>query len=290
LSLDMFMEFVPHPFFPRQMIIGPRVAPGAGPLGHQSQVQQVLVAIVKGTFADDDPSATPLPPDQQLGICAADDPFVPGNFTELRYEHDLAAFKPRTDVVVLGAPAPPDPNPIPGTHFERVALGVAQMITTPPFPSSRVTFGWQSRTEGPRLSLAGDAENFDPATMLLPLQFENRFFNGGLYTTGSQPAFTHPASGATVRVETSARYSLSGGGSELRTEVHELHLPDPFPRAVITYRSGSSLTASLASQPLPMVADTIVYDKATGHFYVVWRGVWDFASVPADRYVRLVLS
>ncbi len=101
--------------------------------------------------------------------------------------------------------------------------------------------------------------------------------------------FPHPPSGALFTVHTSAQY-LVGGNSVTQTQTHELYLPKSGPRATMTYRSGPSADAPMASQALEMDVDTIVYDRDMAQFYVVWRGVWDYASLPSDRYVSLVLS
>jgi hypothetical protein len=436
------MNFLLHPNLPSQVILGPRVAPGIGSLANQSQVQPVITAIVKGTFAADDPSTTPLPSDQQLPIWVRDVFFnqvrnadfsegtqvdAGGNLitpvtawtsegpvisqsplptdtmtvqgagrvvqplefhhplggrpfrlsframadanvtlsdikvesasgvellganhlltpamttfvapaamwpaglqdTEarlvligsnsatiiyewvqlsegntllgfdasdpIRYEHDLATFKPRTDIVVLGAPSPLEPGPSGGTWNEQVLLNGDSMPGI--FPDgTRVTFGWQSRIENGanhRKTYAGDGQNFDPATMQLPLNFNNLFNNGGLFQNANGPVLTHPAPGSTVTVNTSGLYDIGGGATETRTQSRELYLPNPGPQALITFRTGSAANSPMLSQPLTMNVDTIVYDKNTNQFYAVWRGVWDFESIPADRYVSLAIS
>lgn len=282
------MEFVLHPTLPSQIILGPRVAPGVGNLSAQSQAQQVLVAIVKATFAADDPSATPLPADQQVPLFQQDQLFADET---TRQEHDLAMYKPRADVVVLGAPAPPHPGPIGGTWTERVILGGVVMSGTFPNPEAiQVTFGWEKRVEGTRNGYAGQVDTFDPDSMELPLGFNNLFFNGGLYQGTAQPRFAHPSTGALATVESRAQYDLGGGATETRTTTRRLHLPAAGPEATITFRKGPPTDAPTTSQPLDMNVDTIVYDKSSGRFYVVWRGVWEYASVPAERYVSLVLS
>lgn len=205
----------------------------------------------------------------------------------VRYEHDLAIYKPRMDVVILGEPRPPKPNPIGGTWHESVVSGTEVMSGTFADGGKRVTFGWQPRETDPRLGYAGDAAHFEKETMKLPNNFNNLFFNGGDYQGGSQPVFSHAVPGSSIKVETSALYP---GGAVPVTATHWLYLLAPGPRAAITFRTAPESAAPAVSQALPMAVDTVVYDKATGQYSVVWRGVWEFASQPADRYVSLALS
>lgn len=290
------MNLVLHPTLPSQIIKGPRVTPGVGSLTDQSQAQDVLVAIVKATFAIDDPSATPLPSNQQIALLKQD-VFFPSSGPSsgpMRYESDLAVFKPQTDVVVLGAPAPPQPGPLGGTWTETVQSNGTAMQNAfplpshPPPPDPPLTFGWEDRLQDPRKGYAGACDVFKPDTMKLPLTFNNLFWNGGTYQ-GPQPLFGHPAPGAIFVVQTSAQYSVAGN-TVTQTKSHQLCLPNSAPQAVITYRTGAAPNAPTTSQALEMDVDTIVYDKDAAQFYAVWRGVWEYSSVPADRYVSLVLS
>jgi hypothetical protein len=285
------MELVPHPSLPSQVVLGPHVTAGVDKLTAQSQAEQVLIVVVKAVFAHDDPAARPVPPSPEeppyLREVARTDVVGPdGTFDQ---EHDLAADKPLADVVVLGPPAPPEPDPVDGKWTERVERGPDSMkadfpVTLPP----RHAFGWEPRTDDPRLSLAGSG--FVPATMMLPPGFSNRFFNGGRYTAGDRPAFTHPPAGAAITVETSALYPKAGGGSERRFITHTLRLPATPPAATITWRTAAEPGAPTTRQAIDLRADTIVYHKGSGRYSVAWRGVWRFDTVPADRYVNLVLS
>ena len=289
------MELRLHPTLPSQIVAGPRGASATAPLTDQSQAETVLVAVVKATIAADDPTATPLPAGQQQPVRQTDVLFDDGAPQDaanpMRFENDLAAFKPRADVVVLGSPAPPQPGPIGGFWVERVSIGTDTMVAQ--FSAAGlVTFGWQDRREGARFGYAGDALHFDPAAMRLPVGFRNLFFNGGSYRPVNglqQPAFAHPAPGARVDVETRGIYP-DGSGTTTRSVVRRLHLPSATPRAALTYRTGPTRDAPITVRDLPMATDTIVFDKAAGHFSVVWRSVWPLASVPLDRYVSLVLS
>ncbi len=224
----------------------------------------------------------------------------------LRYEHDVAPYKPHADVVVLGSPREPAGRPSPatlvgGTWTEEVALGAASAAktfspgvdeTTWPF-----TFGWQTRLSGARGRQAtkgvaaghagwyGDADpEFDPA-QLLPIGFHNRYQNGGEYA-GVAPPFAHPAPGDAVTVTSEGEYQPPAGPSVVVTETHSLHLPATAPELRVTYLDHCD---DPVQETVALTADTIVYDRDLGRFSVTWRGVWPFASRRPERYVAAAL-
>jgi hypothetical protein len=265
------MELTLHPNWPSLIIQGPRVRPGIGPLTSQSHVEQVLVGIVKVTLKADDPTATPLTQAQQTPIFMKDEPY---DEDSMKHEHDMATYKPKADIIVLGAPSPPQPVSSGTEWTETVRIQTQSMSENFSDASDpRFTFGWQDRKTEPRLPYAGDCDAFNPAVMELPSSFDNRFNNGGFYDDGTQPSFTYPMPGAVVRLESSV------GGS---TKTHRLYLPPVTPSAAVRYGS--------IKQAVPMKIDTVVYDKSTGLFYVVWRGVWKFDAVAPERYVSFTLS
>jgi len=228
------------------------------------------------------------------------------NDKSLRYEHDLAIYKPKADIVILGQPAPPDPNPLGNEWKEWITTDTQSMIGdfdntglvklngtsfTRFWPAGApITFGWQTRLEGQRFDHTGSAGEFKPDHMVLPLNFKNLFFNGGLYLSNGETPFSHLVAGSRVNLVSWARYDNGAGGTEIHTSTQTLHLPSTFPRAVLSYRSGAALNTDLIEEDLAFLIDTLVYEKASQQYYVVWRAVWDFASQPADRYVSLVLS
>jgi hypothetical protein len=67
-------------------------------------------------------------------------------------------------------------------------------------------------------------------------------------------------------------------------------LPSWHPVFTVTYRKGASRAGKTVQHTPDMRMDTLVYNKDTQVFYVVWRGVWPYASVPRDCYVRVKLS
>lgn len=299
---------MPHPTFPSQLIVGPRVVSDTAPAPEDEAgaVKDVIVTVAKGTFqADGLSTATSQPPAgdpaasaAQQGLRLQDEPFPPAPpppDAHLVYEHDIAVFKPRADIVLLGAPAPPPPPPgfSNATRWtESVRVGATVMTRTfgqgaPNIPElhPQTTFGWQSRNSVARKNYAGQAlESFNRAQRRLPQAFSNRFFNGGWYGGGAAPAFTHLAPGARIRIQSNATFG-SGANQATGARGRWLRLPANPPFMRVTYRSGPR---QVVTQQVAMRADTVVYRKDEPNFYVVWRGSWDLDSVaPRDRYVRV---
>jgi len=296
------MEFVPHPTFPSQMLVGPRVVSDTAPAPAAGGLKDVIVAVAKATLQADGPSAANIQPPSgdpptsaaQKDLLLKDEGFEPADPPHIRLEHDMAVFKPRADIVLLGAPAPPPPPPgFPSATrwSESVTVGGTVMTRAfgqgaPNVPelNSRTTFGWQARDSAARKGHAGqDLGTFDPAQRRLPRAFSNRFFNGGWYGGGPAPAFAHLAPGARIRIQASATFT-SGGNQATGGRGRWLRLPASPPVMRVSYRSGPTVV----TQQVAMRADTVVYRKDEPSFYVVWRGSWDLDSVtPRDRYLRV---
>jgi hypothetical protein len=308
------VKLIDHPVFPTMITIGHRALDATAPVPHdpsspapigdeagvpdESAIQTALVIIAKGTFAVDDPTGTPA--GSQQGLLHADETTGPPDGPITLAESDVAVFKPRTDVIVRGAPEPPAP-PEPGATLiggawtETVAIGGASMsVSFPIVPVVPMTFGWEMRVEpGPRANHSGryGPEPFTEFALSghrLPVGFTNRFFNGGRYGPGGQPVFTHPpAPAADVVVSTTGEFDLPGGAIESVTDAVTLHLPSEYPTATVRYRD--AIGRPRASE-LGMNADTIVYDKAGATFTVTWRANFDFLSVAADRYEAVLVT
>ncbi|NJN18634.1 MAG: hypothetical protein HC822_21450 [Oscillochloris sp.] len=233
----------------------------------------------------------------------------------IRYEHDLAIFKPRADLVILGRPDPPQPDPADDGWIERVLIGGTSLTAVfdthgrltefndgavaagriPWSNTTPITIGWQDRAadDNPALNkfrkgYAGNVKQFNPDTMQLPQGFYNLFFNGALYS-GPQPPFGHIGANV-ITVATSGLYDDGAGGTETITNQTSLHLPDA-PQMTVTFRSSAAPDAPTSSAMVAMNLDTIVYDKATALFYAVWRGVWTgFSAVGFERLVRVAFG
>jgi hypothetical protein len=294
------MEFVPHPTFPSQMLVGPRVTDDTAPAPAAGGVKDVLVTVAKGTFQADPlspaasaaPAGDPQPSAAQKDLLLADEQF---DAIHIQREHDLAVFKPRADVVLLGTPAPPPPPPsFPNATRWTESVTVAGTVMSrsfgvgaPPVPElhPQTVFGWQPRIGGAREGHAGQQLGaFDPALRKLPLAFSNRFFNGGWYRGADAPVFGHLAAGARIRIQAEATFT-SGANQATGRRGRWLRLPATPPVMRVSFRSGAR---TVTTQQVPMRADTVVYRKDDPSFYVVWRGSWDIDSVtPRDRYVRV---
>jgi hypothetical protein len=296
------MEFVPHPTFPSQLLIGARVVGDTDPAPATGGLKDVIVTVAKGTFRADGlspatsqpPVGDPPPSATQQDLLLRDEPLVPPEPPHLR-EHDMAIFKPRADIVLLGRPAPPPPPPgFPNatTWTESVTVGATGMAFTfgpgaqsIPELHPEATFGWQPRGSGARLGHAGQGlDTFDATQRTLPVAFSNRFFNGGWYGGGAAPVFAHLAAGARIRIQSSATFT-SGANQATGGRGRWLRLPAAPPVMRVSYRSGPR---QVVTQQVAMRADTVVYRKDEPSFYVVWRGSWDLDSAtPPDRYLRV---
>lgn len=294
---------MPHPTYPSQMLVGARVAHETAQAPAAGGLKDVIVTVAKGTFDADGlsssgsqpPAGDPPVNAAQQPLLLADEPFAPADGPHLQREHDMAIFKPRADVVLLGMPAPPPPPPgfPPAAGWrESVTVGATVMTRTfgagaPNVPelTARATFGWQSRGSTARKNHAGqDLEHFDPLQRRLPVAFSNRWFNGGWYGGGPAPAFAHLAPAARIRVQSSATFT-SGGNQATGGRGRWLRLPASPPIMRVSFRSGPR---DVVTQQVAMRADTVVYLKDAPSFYVVWRGSFDLASVtPVDRYLRV---
>lgn len=280
------MNIVKHATLNSEVIVGKRRS--------GSEIATVLISIVKSTYV-----ANTNPPElaaTQQDLRLKDEPLDESDPESLfRYEHDLAAFKPRMDIVVVGNPAPPDSGPQGNTWTEQVQLNGASMsinFIDPADSALPLTFGWEPRLGGNRESRTGTIADGQTE---LPDDFDNLFFNGGLYRVGgaaatsngvyytypngTEPIFNHAGEGDLVQLTTSATYAIVGG-TEIRSEIVNMHLPAVFPTTTWTTRSAGD-------SDIPMAADTLVYDKSSSEYTVTWRGVVE-PFVP-DEAVSIVI-
>jgi hypothetical protein len=194
---------------------------------------------------------------------------------QVRYENDLAVFKPHADVVVLGASEAPGGSTtgtwhvvmeVNGGSVEKafVASGLVEIPT-------RTIFGWASTAQDPRLEQAGEEEElkaFDPSESPLPESFQNVFFNGFDRTlTGSIPLSYLP-DGASLEFRTERRPTPPGAVDHLFT----VALPEMRPHATLTVLDGGDQQDVL----VPLVLDTVVIEPDLHRFTVIWRGTWGF--------------
>ena len=85
--------------------------------GFDKEGREIVTVIVKGTFKISEQGAVDaLDRDKQVKIVMADEYWAAPGESPVRYESDLAMFKPGTDLILLGAAQAPDG--LPARHFE----------------------------------------------------------------------------------------------------------------------------------------------------------------------------
>lgn len=244
-------------------VVGWRAAPTTG------LVEQTGTIIVKRTYTIDRRRGALTPADSPEPVFLTDEP-VGAEAPEkppLRFEHDLASFKPEADVVVLGFPGP-------AGAMARVLVGGQEWLARTLGAGERHLFGWASRTESPRLGYAGTFAG-KPA---LPADFDNRFFSGYRRDARATPAPPSLPPRARIVIE---REGAAGYSFDLRDDVGEA--------AYCCYTgSGPDREALWRRHGLPMTLDTLVVEPERDRCYLVWRGVWPFAGHAAETY-RLLL-
>jgi len=79
--------------------------------GFDKEGREVVTVIVKGTFGVTPGKAEPVERDKQIKIAMADEYWGAPGDSPVRYESDLATFKPGTDLILLGSAQSPDGSP-----------------------------------------------------------------------------------------------------------------------------------------------------------------------------------
>ncbi|MCP4428753.1 MAG: DUF2169 domain-containing protein [Chloroflexi bacterium] len=198
--------------------------------------------------------------------------------TTMYFEHDLAAYKPEGDVVVLGYAG------VSGINRVKIAgsTWMERNVTTTA-PPEKALFGWEPRVGSERETEAGtyDPPPDDP----LPADFENRFYNGYRRTnlvqgiTANAPFPFLPAA-ALVEINRNGsvdyRFNLRGD------------------TAVATFYiyggAGSDDESNWQDYAVPMNLDTLVIEPEKHRCYLVWRGVWSFDEHEMNAYRRLTVE
>jgi hypothetical protein len=203
--------------------------------------------------------------------------------TIARYEHDLAAFKPEGDVVVLGLATAAGAFNVSvdgGTWFTRNLASAS--------PPKKALVGWEPTLLDPRKAEAG---TFPAADGVLPANFSNRYFNGHRRdrndpTPGVDEVIA--AAGPFPYLGASPRVTVSRAGPP----IYSVQLRgDAASASVYRYSgSGDDTEPNWIPQAIPMRADTVVVEPESHRCYVVWRGVWPFDDHPEDSYRRLVVE
>lgn len=252
---------------------------GSGPQGERVAV---LVARDRRNFAGDALDAGQvLLEDQALEPAWQSGPF--------RHEAEIAPYKPEPDVVVVDATAamlPGGPFSPPQAVEAALALALFGNVAVDRGAgfgaATPLHFGWRSRRAAPRLALAGrpgvandpgdpsSLSNFNPALVALPDQFRDAFHNG-------QPL----AGQALLEAGHRLRFTDTTGAVDVVTT---LVIPPPPVRLAIS-QQGAPLSPPVALRPQ---LDTVVMDRGTASFTLVWRAVlrWEARFAAATLQVH----
>ncbi len=228
------------------------------------------VVLLKRTYtiaaSNSSPAAGTLTPTSPLPIYMTDQP----NSLALRYEHDLAPYKPEGDVIVLGFSGASGQ----GTVTVNGQVWLRRNLAS---PAAADLFGWQPRSEASR-STEGDFASH-PLDRPLPTGFQNRFFNGYLRAARQLTALPYlPKAGQILIERDGTRYGFTLG-SESITARYDY------------YRgSGPDDDCAWRRQAITMNLDTLVIDPGANKCYVVWRGAWPFAEQTSGAYRRVVIQ
>ncbi len=200
----------------------------------------------------------------------------------LRYEHDLAPYKPEGDLIVLGFATV--------TGLCRLLVdGSLRLSRNVSSSNQKALFGWEPRVDSPREAEAGtftDDPNdlppewpvTDPARDPLPADFNNRFYNGYRRDAGAGLPYV-PAS-AHIQIERDGDID------------YDFTLPGESINATYYYHTGDRPDTENRwhRQSVVMNLDTLVIEPDSDRCYGVWRGLWNFDAHPADAYRRLLVT
>jgi hypothetical protein len=237
-----------------------------------SAIEQTGTVVLKRAYtiaaSSTDASAGKLTPTAALPVNLTDQP-ADG---PLRYEHDVAAFKPEGDIIVLGFSGNVGQASV--TVSGQVRLARILGPIPPPLPD---LFGWEPRTSGTRVA-ESDFEN-DPLAQPLPVAFQNRFFNGYLRDARVPSALPYLGNTSPVmldRAGTGYGFTL---GNETVTARYEYYKGN-----------GADDDCAWLRRPVMMARDTLVIEPDANKCYVTWRGAWPFEEQNSADYRRLVVE
>lgn len=193
----------------------------------------------------------------------------------VRYEAEIALFKPEPDVaIVSNNPAPPPP-PLPAPQNAFGSIEIRRAGQAGPWPNIDRNFDWLPRSEGPRLALAGQADpppsdgstlsEFDAVAFDLPRNYSDGFQNGQP-VAGEDPFRT----GDVIVFDQAA--------GPLRS----VTIPQA-PALAALDADGKPLTDPPSLDP---VVDTVVLDIAENVFTLTWRTTFSWE----DRFETATLE
>jgi hypothetical protein len=260
-----------------------------------ARTEHTGVVVLKRTYAIDPDKGTVMPAPSPLPVFNADQPenlALNGGFEEvdnaLRYEHDMAAFKPEGDLIILGY------SEVSGLCrvFIDGELWLQETFTPTDVANGlarrKALFGWQARANEPRKSEAGtfptDAQAY-PLADPLPEDFQNRFYNG-YQRAAAQSTAPFPYLPATARIQIE-RNVVAGTPADL----YQFALRGDMATATYAYYSGTGLDDAnhWQTRTVAMNLDTLVIEPDMNRCYVVWRGAWPLNRHTLDAYRRLTV-
>jgi hypothetical protein len=196
-------------------------------------------------------------------------------FSRIRFEHDLAPYKPEGDVAV--------PDFLNVTGLTRFRVNDQTWLERTVSSSDFDMFGWEPRAVDPRKGEAAFPEDDSayPLPEPLPGGFNNRFYNGYRRDALQLSALPYFSPGNQIRIQRpgpSDDYGFTLGGETATAQVRY-------------YRGyGPDDERYWRNLNVTMHADTLVVEPEKNRCYVVWRGVWDFDAHPEDVYRQLEVS
>lgn len=209
--------------------------------------------------------------------------------TVFKYEHDLAPFKEKSDIIVLGYDCSAEYNCL---KVDDITVLERYEESPPPFSPSgssgdisrKSLFGWEPRVNSIREEEAGEfppgAEEYPPSPPL-PGTFKNIFYNGyarNLYTAPEEMKYLRP--GAGIRIE--------------RPPAASLEFKLPAERYLGTYYYPDAARpddrAYWKTESFPLYADTLVIEPEEKTCYLVWRGHWNLNDHQPGAYRLLEVS
>lgn len=207
--------------------------------------------------------------------------------TVLRYESDLAAFKPEADLIVLGYD---------GAADVVAAVDGADWLkrTIPAGAADKAAFGWESRADpGLRKAAAGTivvpprpVPPDTPPTTTLPPDFDNAFYN----------AFRRDAVILVNGVRAPASFVLPDPRSVIRLTRtagpgYQVQLRGDVASAVLSTSDSATDDASRwLRTAVPMTLDTILLEPDVDRCELLWRGAWPFDDAPIESYRALTVT
>jgi hypothetical protein len=220
-------------------------------------------------------------------------------FERLRYEHDLAPFKPKSDIIVLefrdllSCSESADNLDVSLWVDKKLWFKRTLNLTD---NSQKLVFGWEPRVNNKKLRCLDEAGKFSekPEDYPLPSGFNNCFYNG--YSRMAAQNAIKTREKKVAREEKDVPPYISGSEKIYITRegygCYCLTLPNETIIAAYYYYNGIGTDTKQQWQKVQftMEIDTLVIEPEINRCYIVWRGVWPFDDHPEETYRRLEIT